>query len=472
MESGEIAVPARLRASWRRSERYGAPVDEVQPVFTGSVDDASLFFECGDEVLRGLHETLANEPVSLMLTDSEGLVLSRLCGDSGILRSLDGVHLAPGFSYSERNAGTNGLGLALADRAPSLVSAQQHYCSGLWGYTCAAAPVLDPASGALLGSVNLTTWSDSSKELLLALAQAAAGNTSALMMARGSGRRPRPAPRGEVFRVYADRLRDDGPRLSAGWENALDEATQAMRSGRVVAVVGEAGAGKTALASLARRSVRSRERVLNARPPAPRDAGAWLALWAPEVGKTDTCVIISGVDALPASAAGELLPVLSAALPAALPAAPAPFAVTAEDPGEIPEPLAELVDTVVEVPALRYRPDDVLPLARYFARQREFSPAAARALTAYQWPGNVRQLREVVRQAAARADVIDTRHLAPEVFTGATRRLTRIETIERDEIVRCLAQGASIAEASSLLGMSRATIYRKIAHYDITMPGR
>ncbi|SFJ38703.1 regulatory protein, Fis family [Amycolatopsis sacchari] len=462
-----VAVPARLRASWQRSERYGVPPDEVQPVFTGTVDEGSLFYECGSEVLRGLHATLANEPVSLMLTDSEGFVLSRLCGDSTILRSLDRVHLAPGFSYAERNAGTNGLGLALADRAPSLVSAEQHYCSGLWGYTCAAAPVLDPATGALLGSVNLTTWSQSSKELLLAVAQAAAGNTAALMMARGSGHAARPAPRGEVFRVYSDRLPE--PRLSGAWQDALAEAEGAIARGRVVVVSGEPGVGKTALASAARRAVRPRERVLNARPPAPQDADAWLALWTPELGKPDTCVIISGVDALPVSAAEELAAALSA-VPAAV---PAPFTLTAEDPAAIPDVLGELADTVVEVPALRYRPDDVEPLARSFAGRSRFTPAAMRALQAYQWPGNVRQLRDVVRQAATRADVIDTRHLAPEVFTGGTRRLTRMEAVERDEIVRCLTQpGASVAKAASLLGMSRATIYRKIAHYDIKVPGR
>lgn len=457
-----VAIPPRLRASWQRSERYGAPLDEVRPVFTGTLDDESLFYECGHEVLSNLHQTLANEPVSLMLTDSEGLVLSRLCSDSAIVRSLDGVHLAPGFYYSERNAGTNGLGLALADRAPALVSAEEHYCSGLWGYTCAAAPVVDPATGALLGSVNLTTWSQSSKELLLAVAQAAAGNTAALMMARGSGRTPRPAPRGEVFRVYSDRTPEALP-LSQGWQDALAEAETALARGSVLAVVGEPGAGKTALASLARRSVRPRERVLNARPPAPQDADAWLALWGPELGKEDTCVIVSGVDALPASTAQELADAL-ASVPAVA------CTMTAEDHAVVPEVLAELIDAVVEVPALRYRPDDVEPLAKFFAGRRRFTPAAMRALTAYQWPGNVKQLREFVRQAA-RADVIDTRHLPPEVFSGATHRLTRIEAVERDEIVRCLMQpGASVAKAASVLGMSRATIYRKIAHYDIRVP--
>ncbi len=189
-------VPARVRASWLRSQEYGVPLSDIQPVFTGSYDEGSLFYECGRDVLTDLHHTLASEPVSLMLTDADGLVLNRLCGDHDLLRELDTVHLAPGFAYSEREAGTNGLGLALADRLPTLVRAEEHYALSLCTYTCAAAPVLDPVSGRLEGSVNITTWSRSSSELLLALAQAAAGNTSALMLARGRGRAPPPATAG------------------------------------------------------------------------------------------------------------------------------------------------------------------------------------------------------------------------------------------------------------------------------------
>lgn len=464
----------RVLASWQRSEQYGVPLDEVEPAFAGSLDTESLLFECGTEVLAGLQSSLGTEPVSLMLTDSAGLVLDRWCGDSGILRALDRVYLAPGFSYAERDAGTNGLGLALADRAPSLVRGNEHYCATLRRYTCAAAPVQDLATGAMLGSVNLTTWSDSSSELLLALAKSAAGNTAALMLARSAGRTVRPPSRGEVFHLHPGLAgaEPDGPRLSRAWEDATEQARRAIERGRVVAVVGEPGAGKAALAALARRRVRARERVLNARPPQSGDLGAWLALWTPELDKADTCVVISSVDRLPAWAAERLAPLLAAdrTLP--------PFVLTAEDFSAIPEPLCGLVDSVAEAPTLRSRANDVLPLARHFAyRERRrpvnFTPAAERALTGYCWPENVRQLRRVIRDAAARTDVIDTRHLSPEIFSAPRQRLTRMQTLERDEIARCLSEpGITVAGAAAALGLSRATLYRKMARYDITAPGR
>ncbi|GAB2748330.1 GAF domain-containing protein [Amycolatopsis magusensis] len=468
----------RLMASWQRSERYGVSLDEVRPVFIGSVDTGSLLYECGSEVLTGLQATLANEPVSMMITDSAGLVLARLCGDDSINRSLDRVHLAPGFYFSERNAGTNGLGLALADRAPTLVRAEEHYCTGLRGYTCAAVPVLDPLTGELAGSVNLTTWSDSSSDLLLALAQAAAGNTTALMLARSAGRRMRPVPRGEVFHVYADRFEqaDGGRCASRSWNAAVAEAHTALAAGRVVAVVGEPGAGKTALASLAHRQARPRERVLSARPPAPDDVDAWLTLWTPELEKDDTCVIVSGVDKLPAWAAGELVRLFTSARREG--ARPQPFVLTAEDFAALPSALVALVDTVVEAPALRHRPDDILPLARHFAQRERgraisFTAAASQALTEYHWPENVKQLKRVARTAAARADVVDLRHLPTQVFSSGTHRLSRLQALERDEIVRCLTEpGATVVRAAAELGMSRATIYRKMAHYEIKVPNR
>ncbi|GAA5121448.1 hypothetical protein [Pseudonocardia adelaidensis] len=67
-----VPVSSRLTASWRRSAGYGVSLDAVNPVFAGQVDDGSLFFECVQEVLHGLHTTLADEPVSLILTDSAG----------------------------------------------------------------------------------------------------------------------------------------------------------------------------------------------------------------------------------------------------------------------------------------------------------------------------------------------------------------------------------------------------------------
>lgn len=472
------AIPGRLLASWQRSEGYGVPVDEVQPVFTGTLDEESLFYRCGQEVLADLHQTLATEPVSLMLTDADGLVLNRLSGDHSLLRALDAVHLAPGFSYAEREAGTNGLGLALADRSPTLVRAEQHYALSLCTYTCAAAPVLDPVTGRLEGAVNLTTWSTSSSDLLLALAQSAASSTASLMLARAQGRRPRPTPRGEVFRVEAPRL-EPGlgtlDALSAEWTSALAQAHSALDAGRVVAAVGEPGAGRATLLAQAERSARPRDRILAARAPAPHDVEAWLSLWTPELGKGHTAIVVCDVDELPAWAAERLRDLVLAARPSDTGGA-AGFSMTAARFADIPAALSGLVETVVAVPALSERPADVIPLAHQVARRVRgrdvaFTATAERALENHSWPGNVAELVAAVRAAATSTDLIDVQHLPADVLSGPTRRLTRIEAFERDELVRVLSKsGTSMKEVADELGMSRATVYRKIAQYNLHVP--
>ncbi|MCL8024700.1 GAF domain-containing protein [Nocardioides bruguierae] len=475
--AGAAARPApRLVASWQRSESYGVPLEDVPPVFTGASDAESLFTECGRRVLADLAHTLADQPVSLMLTDAAGLVLDRVSGDHGLLRALDKVHLAPGFTYAEQDVGTNGLGLALADRVPTVVRAEEHYALTLCTYTCAAVPVLDPLTGRLEGSVNLTTWASSPADLLLALARSAASTTSAMMLARGAGQRPRPTPRGEVFRVEAPRVVDPGaPDLGEAWSRALTTATDALRGGDVVAVVGEQGTGRGTLVAQAARAVSPRTRVLAASAPDPADAQQWLDLWTPELGKPDTAVVVRDVDRLPTWVAERLRDLVVRARVAG--GAPSvPVGLTAARLEDVPAPLAGLVGSVAPLPPLRERPDDVLPLVRRVAasargRPVEVTGAAERALREHAWPGNVTELVTAVRAAVGRADVVDVAALPAEVLSGSGHRLTRIEAFERDEIVRVLSRpGVTMREAGEELGMSRATVYRKVAQYGIHVP--
>jgi hypothetical protein len=331
--------------------------------------------------------------------------------------------------------------------------------------------------------VNITTWSKSSPELLLALAQSAASNTATLMLAKSGGHKAKAGPKGGVFRVQRGRLEPGAGTLRAmsrAWTEALDRTALALASGRVVAAVGEPGTGRATLLGQAIRQACPGSRILCAAAPAPEDVEAWLSLWTPELSKPNTSVIVENVDLLPAWAAQELsdraaealrsLPV-SDGRPSAL-----TWAVTAEDLMAVPQPLAALVETVVPVPALRERPADVMPLARYVARQArlrevDFTAAAEHALTGYGWPGNVDELFSVVHDAAFRTETIDVRHLPSALVGRPGPNLTRMEAVERDEIVRCLCRpGTTVGAAAAELGISRATMYRRMARLGITLP--
>jgi transcriptional regulator of acetoin/glycerol metabolism len=184
--------------------------------------------------------------------------------------------------------------------------------------------------------------------------------------------------------------------------------------------------------------------------------------------------VVSGADVLPAWAADELAAVLGRS-----PARPVrPLVLTAPSLVAVPASLAALVESVVEVPPLRHRLEDVQPLVLAFAREQRhrdvpFTSRALRALTAHSWPGNVRELRAVVREAVARTDVVDVQHLPPAVLSSGSRSLSRLEQLERDEILRCLTlPGTTAVQAATELGLSRATLYRKIAQYGLRVPGR
>jgi transcriptional regulator of acetoin/glycerol metabolism len=59
------------------------------------------------------------------------------------------------------------------------------------------------------------------------------------------------------------------------------------------------------------------------------------------------------------------------------------------------------------------------------------------------------------------------------VLSSGSRSLTRLEQLERDEILRCLTQpGTTAVQAAAELGLGRATLYRKIAQYGLKVPGR
>ena len=83
---------------------------------------------------------------------------------------------------------------------------------------------------------------------------------------------------------------------------------------------------------------------------------------------------------------------------------------------------------------------------------------------------DVSQLRRVLTETVARqrSGIISADKLPPECRSVTRRKLTQMEALERDAIVRSLQDnGGNKQEAARALGMSRATIYRKINDYGI-----
>ncbi len=136
----------------------------------------------------------------------------------------------------------------------------------------------------------------------------------------------------------------------------------------------------------------------------------------------------------------------------------------------------------IEIPPLRERPDDVPVLADrllvFHARNNHrsflgFDDEALRALTAYLWPGNLRELSNAIERAAilCPADRIGLSCLPANITPGGSEikigDLVSLDKIEESHIRRVLASTRSLQEAAAILGIDQATLWRRRKEYGI-----
>jgi DNA-binding CsgD family transcriptional regulator len=149
-----------------RPDRFEVPYD-------ANVDDGGRLSRAAGAVIDRVGDDLEGTKIGLFLTDQRGQVVARKAGDHAILRLLDRIQLAPGFIYGEEHIGTNAIGTAIVRRAPSVVVGHEHFADALTVMACTAMPVTDPASGRVIGVVDLTCPAEEVSPLMLPLVKRA-----------------------------------------------------------------------------------------------------------------------------------------------------------------------------------------------------------------------------------------------------------------------------------------------------------
>lgn len=96
-------VRPSIRVSWERSQAAHVDADCAQPTFVDRTDDESVLLRAARPVLASLCVELANEPVCLILTDANGVVLYRGGGDKSLIRALDAVRLGVSDGLCKRS---------------------------------------------------------------------------------------------------------------------------------------------------------------------------------------------------------------------------------------------------------------------------------------------------------------------------------------------------------------------------------
>jgi DNA-binding NtrC family response regulator len=150
----------------------------------------------------------------------------------------------------------------------------------------------------------------------------------------------------------------------------------------------------------------------------------------------------------------------------------------------------------VELPPLRRRPEDLPALVEHFARQVSaqngwkpvgFTDAAIDALKQYAWPGNIRELRNVVERllllAGSVVDAEDVQRALPSTHSSAKAVSStasplaavgplaeRVLTFEREEVLRELERhNRHITQTAKALGLERSHLYKKCQQLGINL---
>ena len=561
-------VRQAIVASWWRSRQSNVAADRVELQYVRDPDLDTPLTRSAEPVLRRLREQLDGQPLSILLTDPAGLVLSRLTADAELERHLDRVQLAPGFSYAEAQVGTNGIGTALEAGRAMHVFGHEHYAENLEELACAGVPIRHPLSGKTVGALDLTCWRRDAGPLLVTLAKTTAEqirqalltetgmreiallhaylracrhsagmvfalNNDVVMMnesARGtlgagdqsallrhaadalSARRESYAvdlPSGLRVRLHTRMVQADNGvaggvvdvrvlETSSGaegehpavrmllpgligtgplWRRACGEVESAYRAGGWLVVEGEPGVGKLALVRALHQRVdpSRRFRVVDGAEAATSTDAAWLTSARRALAEEDGTIVLRHLDRLHDVALRLLVPAVEQV--ARKSQTWVAVLVDEAQPSSELARLLRLCPTTVRVPPLRHHVEDVEQLVPFLLRRLgcgglTVSPEALQMLLRSSWPTNVTQLLDVLRHVAhvRRSGVVQPADLPPEMESSSRRRLSTLESIERDAVVLALHDaGGNKAQAARSLGMSRATIYRKIHDYGISV---
>ena len=573
LSPGSVRGP--ILASWIRSRELSVPADHIELPYEADAEPDTPLLRAARPVVAELADQFATEPVSLILCDSDGVVLERRTGDSALNQHLDRVWLAPGFSYAERYVGTNGIGTALEGRRATEVFGCEHYVEHLEDLACAGAPIRHPVTGKVVGVIDLTCWRREANALMVATASSMARRIEENLLEQ-SGRRELTLLQdylttvqrssGAVFAISEDLLMmndrarelidpsdqapllaDAGEALQSGrarqlvvdlpsgacarvhcrpswsdggvsggilqvkltsreptavrtahptittalpaavgsgalWAKCCQAVDRHFRTREWLVLEGEPGSGRTTLARATHQmhTPAGHVRVLDSVDFGPR----WMAEVNEELSTGGGTLVLQRVDRLGVSAAQALTDALEPHRESTdlerpwVVATRGPMPDAHPDQPELTELLGAFPRTI-EVPPLRHHIEDVAELVPYLLSRLTrgadltCSPEAMRVLMRNRWPGNVEQLYQVLRKVVARrrTGVIRPDDLPAETRAITRRVLTPLEAIECDAIVDALIDAdGNKAEAARRLGMSRATIYRKIRGYGISVP--
>ncbi|MFD7083789.1 SpoIIE family protein phosphatase [Streptomyces sp. NPDC059918] len=144
-------VRSPILNSWQRCQSLGLSPDQTDLPYRDDFDPDSRLVHAALPVLDRLASRFAGSQMNVSLADGNGTVLQRRFGEPALARTLPPIQTVPGFVFAERFAGTNGIGLALAERHLVQVYGAEHFAERSQSNACSAIPIRDRLSGHIAG---------------------------------------------------------------------------------------------------------------------------------------------------------------------------------------------------------------------------------------------------------------------------------------------------------------------------------
>ncbi len=177
-------LPADICASWSRAAHAGVNTGLVRAPIVLSPNDLAVhrrrlgWVGVAERCLLPQVHLVDEMKHVLTLFDADGVMVSS-AGHHRTLQGLGDIHFFDGTNWNEAEVGTNGPGTALSTGRPVHVIGAEHYCEALNAWHCAAAPVHDPDTRAVLGVVDISGFVEAASPtaLMLAMSMAAVVDT-------------------------------------------------------------------------------------------------------------------------------------------------------------------------------------------------------------------------------------------------------------------------------------------------------
>ncbi|KPC58523.1 SpoIIE family protein phosphatase [Streptomyces chattanoogensis] len=149
--SVEGTVRSPILSSWQRSQELGLSPEGCELPFLQDLDLDGRLVRAAMPVLDRLQSMFAGRNMNVSLADGRGAVLQRRFGEASLVRHLAAIQSVPGFVFAEQFGGTNGIGLALAERQLINVYGAEHFAERSQSSACSAIPVRDLLNGRIEG---------------------------------------------------------------------------------------------------------------------------------------------------------------------------------------------------------------------------------------------------------------------------------------------------------------------------------